>query len=60
MEEVTLELSQRSNSSDPWEKSMWTALFVGLKLPETKHSLLEPVIGLLFSDKGKRLKTTSP
>ena len=39
---------------------MWIALFVSLKLPETKHSLLEPVVGLLFSDKGKRLKTTSP
>ena len=60
LEEATPQLSQRSNSSDPWEKGMWTALFVSLKLPETKHSLLELVVGLLFSDKGKRLKTTSP
>lgn len=35
---------------------MWTALLVGLKLPETKHSLLEPVIGLLFSDRKESSK----
>lgn len=29
-----------------------TDLFVDLKLPETKNSLLDPVVGLLFS-KGK-------
>lgn len=40
----------------PGRRSFGTNVFVGLKLRETKNSILEPVVGLLFFDKEKDLK----